>query len=32
MTHSQLCRQSLSKHFVELPLNTACFDKVSDKD
>src|SRR5260221_13907061 len=28
MTNSQLCRQSLSKHFVEIPLKMACFDKV----
>ena len=37
MTHSQLCRQSLSKYFVEVPLTMAYFDKVfptkdSDKD
>jgi hypothetical protein len=31
MTRSQLCRRSLSKHFVEVPLKMACFDKVSDK-
>src|SRR6185369_379281 len=28
MTQSQLCRQSLSKYFVEVPLTMAYFDKV----
>src|SRR5882672_1499567 len=28
MTHSQLCRQSLSKHFVEVPLKMPYSDKV----
>src|SRR6185369_4316501 len=28
MTHSQLCRQSLSKHLVEVPVKMAYFDKV----
>jgi hypothetical protein len=27
MTHSQLCRQSLSKAFVEAPVKMAYFDK-----
>src|SRR5678815_2227608 len=27
MTHSQLCRESLSKHFVEVPLRISYFDK-----
>jgi hypothetical protein len=27
-TRSQLCRRSLSKHFVEVPLKMAYFDKV----
>jgi hypothetical protein len=36
-THSQLCRQSLSKHFVEVPLKMALFrqsfpTKDADKD